>query len=169
MPIVVAAVASANLRIRLPIAVFWAAAFGFAVALDGEGDAEVEIEPGTQPGEVRVLRGEVGHLGRRRPPAHRPEGSARVVRKAPVTDLARRCAERVAKRTLLIIARAQRQRLVQRVAETRVDVPGAVGVLVRGQSRHREHQVVRHRVGGRPVGPVNPADVAGHVVAEGAQ
>ena len=75
----------------------------------------------------------------------------------------------VAERALLVLAGAQRQRLVQRVAETGVDVPDAVGVVVGRKPGDGEHEVVRHRVLGRAVGPVHAADVTGHVVTEGAE
>ena len=64
---------------------------------------------------------------------------------------------------------AQRKRLVQCVAETDVDVPGAVRVRIVREIANGEDEMIRHLLAGRALGAVHAADVSNHVVSERAQ
>ena len=66
------------------------------------------------------------------------------MREVPVADTApaRRGFEPEGHRTLLEVARAQRERAVQRVAEAGIDVPRPVGMIRRRQAVDEQHEVV---------------------------
>src|SRR5579871_2198060 len=68
---------------------------------------------------------------------------------------------------LFVYARPERQRVIQGVAESDIDVPVAAGVVGRRQVVDREDEVVGHRLLVRTLGTVHPANVASDVVAEG--
>ena len=101
--------------------------------------------------EPRVARGEGVDPRRCRPPRHPGERALRIVGEVPVADRIRagRRLEREVERPLVVRAGDQGQRLVERVAEAGVDVPGAVGVAVGRESADGEDEMVRHLVLGR--------------------
>ncbi len=58
---------------------------------------------------------------------------------------------------------------MQGIAETGVDVPRAAGVLVGRQTVDGQHEVIGELFFAGTVGPVHPADVARHLIAQGGQ
>ena len=117
--------------------------------------------------------GEVdSHCGARRsrpcpsagPPAHAGEVPGRVVGEVPVADAIVRLLQAEAERALLVRPRDERERLVQRVAEPGVDVPGPTGCR-RGQAGD-EDEVVGQLLRARAGRAVHAADVARDGVAE---
>ena len=112
------------------------------------------------------LLAEVVDRRRRRSPGHAGEAAGGVVGEVPVADLAGRLVEAHRERRLLDRTGGERRRLVEGVAETGVDVPGALGVVVGGQAGHGQHEVVGHLLLGGADRAVHATDVAGHVVAE---
>lgn len=90
-------------------------------------------------------------------PGERPRG---VMGEVPVTDAVVSLTQLEAQRAVGVRAGQQRQRFVQPVAETGVDVPPPARVGIGGQVMDDEHEVVRERLDVRSGCAVDATDVA---------
>jgi len=109
--------------------------------LNGHGLDEARIGRGRQD---HVASCELLHLGTGRLKHHPAERTLFVVDELPVTDGTGSRREPEAERSLAIRAGRERQRLVECVAKSCVDVPDARPVVVAGQSMYEQHQVIPH-------------------------